>query len=634
MRVVSRLNASQGRWKSVRVGKSSNGCAERAVRVFKEGIKKMGEGSVETKLSRFLFKYRSTPQTHGLNSSDNQVCDATDHGSTCCPSINPVVAGPPCPPISPVGLQSSPISTEGDTVKDACRYVCLDSVSESGDRHDAQEEMLSQITAGHHSTTDTMSSSISTEESPVEDAREELLSEMEQVGNHDAPGQIVPQATTGHPSTVDILPVHSHLHLSCSSLDPLWSSLPHSHSMPSLSQDPITKNNKYTRAMRSHSLPDILLQDSYERFTPDIAVHENKETYRFQCTYPGLYQCRVTGLVFNMEGEGDVVYRTVPWNQRLLARYSKKPAGPLFDIKCHQQSVCQLHLPHCEIRSAGGCEFLSVAHVTDEGTEFILPHKITETHVIMNITGFSDFGNVKDENSPPVPIRALVLLFYNPPVDPDLTSFLNMLLLPGNIVLRDVLNGRRERNKDERFIEISSRCKLHPEQEYTLSTSPEDDSILIQPKEAEFYSESDNNYFPTFQVVLEKFMKNIKLLLKHSNDPQCVWERQVCLSSDALRKPQVQSGLSLPSNERLFYIRSSFIDGISGPVLKSLLDKLFEKTVITDSERESADEMQMKSDKARFVIDAVRKKGEAASSEMIAILCEVDPFLCGDFGLI
>nr|XP_061834657.1 uncharacterized protein K02A2.6-like [Nerophis lumbriciformis] len=42
---------------------SSNGCAERAVRVFKEAIKKMGEGSVETKVSRFLFKYRSTPQT-------------------------------------------------------------------------------------------------------------------------------------------------------------------------------------------------------------------------------------------------------------------------------------------------------------------------------------------------------------------------------------------------------------------------------------------------------------------------------------------------------------------------------------------------------------------------------------------
>ena len=42
---------------------ASNGLAERAVRVFKEGIKKMGEGSVETKVSRFLLKYRTTSQT-------------------------------------------------------------------------------------------------------------------------------------------------------------------------------------------------------------------------------------------------------------------------------------------------------------------------------------------------------------------------------------------------------------------------------------------------------------------------------------------------------------------------------------------------------------------------------------------
>uniref|UniRef100_A0A671XCW7 CARD domain-containing protein n=1 Tax=Sparus aurata TaxID=8175 RepID=A0A671XCW7_SPAAU len=61
----------------------------------------------------------------------------------------------------------------------------------------------------------------------------------------------------------------------------------------------------------------------------------------------------------------------------------------------------------------------------------------------------------------------------------------------------------------------------------------------------------------------------------------------------------------------------AFIEGISGPVLKSLLDKLFEKKVLTDPERESADEMLNRGDKARFVIDTVRRKGEAASSEMI-----------------
>uniref|UniRef100_UPI003AABD5BA caspase recruitment domain-containing protein 8-like n=1 Tax=Centroberyx gerrardi TaxID=166262 RepID=UPI003AABD5BA len=534
-------------------------------------------------LRRHKLQSSSVYDQHRLNSSDNQVCDATDHGSTCCQSVNPVVAGPPCPPISPVDLQGSPISTEGGTVKDACRYVCLDSVTESGARHDAPGEKVPQASAGHPPTTDTLPAhshlrlqdSPKTEDSPVEDACEELMSEMEPVGNHDAPEEIVPQATA-----------------------------------------------------------DILLQDSFERFIPDIAVDENGETYMFQCTYPGLYQCSVTGLVFNMKGEGDVDYRIVPWNRRLLAQHSKKPAGPLFDIKCHQQSVCQLHLPHCEIRSTGGCKFLSVAHVTDEETEFILPHKITETHVIINITGLSDLGNVKDENSPPDPIRALVLLFYNPPVDPDLTSVLNVLLLPGNIVLREVLKERRERNKDERYIEMSPHCKLHPEQEYTLFTSPEGDSILIQPKEAEFNSESDNNYFPTFQVTFKKIIEDIRLLLKHSNDSQCVWERRVCLWSAAVRKSQVQSGLSLPSNKRLLRIRSNFIDRVSGPVLKTLLDKLFERTVITDSERESADEKQNQNDKARFVIDTVRKKGEAASSEMIAFLCEVDPFFSGHLGLI
>ena len=40
---------------------ASNGLAERAVQTFKQGIARLSEGSLETKLSRFLFKYRITP---------------------------------------------------------------------------------------------------------------------------------------------------------------------------------------------------------------------------------------------------------------------------------------------------------------------------------------------------------------------------------------------------------------------------------------------------------------------------------------------------------------------------------------------------------------------------------------------
>ena len=42
---------------------ASNGLAERAVQTFKEGMRKLKDGSLETKLSRFLFKYRTTPQS-------------------------------------------------------------------------------------------------------------------------------------------------------------------------------------------------------------------------------------------------------------------------------------------------------------------------------------------------------------------------------------------------------------------------------------------------------------------------------------------------------------------------------------------------------------------------------------------
>ena len=42
---------------------SSNGLAERAVQSFKTSMQKMGDGSVETKLSRYLMRYHITPHT-------------------------------------------------------------------------------------------------------------------------------------------------------------------------------------------------------------------------------------------------------------------------------------------------------------------------------------------------------------------------------------------------------------------------------------------------------------------------------------------------------------------------------------------------------------------------------------------
>lgn len=389
----------------------------------------------------------------------------------------------------------------------------------------------------------------------------------------------------------------------------------------------------HSTVTRANSLPNTCFRSSFEGFTPEITVELNEEIFWFRCSCPGLYQCSVTGLAFQMSGDGVVVYRVVPWDRRLLAQNGKQPAGPLFDIKCEQQSVRQLYLPHCEIYSTGACHFLSVAHVEDEGIELIPPQEVTQTHIIVNIERFSGFGIIRDADSPPEPVRALVLLFYRPPSSSDESSLLNVLLLPKNVVLQKVVHTRKKLVGDESYIEMASDCKLQPKGEYTLSTSPADDTVLVQPAVAEFDSDNYDNYLPSFQVILETALRRMRLFLRDSG--QCsVWERRVRLSVSAVNQHRGPSGRNGPSHERLQEVRVSLIERVSVPVLKSLLDKLFEKKVIADLEMEEADGKQSRADRARFVIDTVRRKGEVASSEMIRILCEDDPFLCENLGLI
>ncbi|CAB1344208.1 unnamed protein product, partial [Coregonus sp. 'balchen'] len=271
---------------------------------------------------------------------------------------------------------------------------------------------------------------------------------------------------------------------------------------------------------------------SPDEFTPEIHDQDNRREYQFQCPRAGLFQCSITGLVFRMEGEGEVLYRTVPWDRRLLAQSGKRPAGPLFKFTCLKTSVCQLHLPHCEIHSEGGCDFLSVAHVTDDDSmEFLRPHETTETHVILNINGFSKYGITKNMEAPVSPIRGLVLLFYQLPDDTN-NSTLNVLLLPRNVDIDEVCKTRRRRNGDrEKYIEINPNCRLTPDQEYTLSTDLTDEHH-IDPKEAEFVDyDSYTNYMPTFLLRLKTVVEEVNLLLKEHDGPENerLWNRLVSL---------------------------------------------------------------------------------------------------------
>ena len=49
----------------------SNGLAERMVQTFKKGMKKISSGTVDTKLTQFLFSYRITP--HGTTGQSQKI---------------------------------------------------------------------------------------------------------------------------------------------------------------------------------------------------------------------------------------------------------------------------------------------------------------------------------------------------------------------------------------------------------------------------------------------------------------------------------------------------------------------------------------------------------------------------------
>eukprot|EP00063_Salmo_salar_P095199 XP_014070034.1 PREDICTED: caspase-1-like [Salmo salar] len=80
--------------------------------------------------------------------------------------------------------------------------------------------------------------------------------------------------------------------------------------------------------------------------------------------------------------------------------------------------------------------------------------------------------------------------------------------------------------------------------------------------------------------------------------------------------------------------RKTFIDSVTKPVIKQLLDDLLEDKVLNDEETDSVtEENSTRAEQARCIIDMVRKKGSKASEKMIARVQERDPGVYDKMGL-
>ncbi|XP_070696149.1 uncharacterized protein [Pempheris klunzingeri] len=82
----------------------------------------------------------------------------------------------------------------------------------------------------------------------------------------------------------------------------------------------------------------------------------------------------------------------------------------------------------------------------------------------------------------------------------------------------------------------------------------------------------------------------------------------------------------VPADKKLFSIRSNFVDKVSDPNLNQILDRLLQQGILNDEEMQVA-KGKVRVEKARDMIDMVRRKGPVASSALIAALLDVDPVL-------
>ncbi|GLD68462.1 NACHT, LRR and PYD domains-containing protein 12-like protein, partial [Lates japonicus] len=241
------------------------------------------------------------------------------------------------------------------------------------------------------------------------------------------------------------------------------------------------------------------------------------------------FECSSTGLVFVVDKEAELLYRTVQWDNSLLQSAGKTPAGPLFNIQCPEAAVWELHLPHRETKDALIHEgLLLVVHVTEDGMSFLNPLEITDTHVIVKVPHLSSFGLVWVSEmlgrlwNYMKPVSGQAFLFLRPPNPKTQKQNLNVFLLPSNVPLEEV----KAKQQNSLFIEVPSYCRLIINQSYTVHCVK---AHKVQPKKIEFDLDVGPNYLPTFQIRLPTNIEEATVTVRDQTDTD-VWESEVDVS--------------------------------------------------------------------------------------------------------
>ncbi|XP_051719170.1 NACHT, LRR and PYD domains-containing protein 1 homolog isoform X3 [Ctenopharyngodon idella] len=377
---------------------------------------------------------------------------------------------------------------------------------------------------------------------------------------------------------------------------------------------------------RAESLSGQTSSDDAEVFTPDHVQEDDedkhKNTYRFVCPHAGQFRCSLTNLVFVMEGEGEVLYKTVSWDPRLLDGLGQmKSAGPLYNIDCFHGSISRLHLPHCEI-SEENKDGLAVAHLTGGNTAIMQPLQVTETHVMIDIRDLSIFGLIKRMIFPPSPVAAQVLVFLRPITLRQRENILDVHLLPWNIPLSEV----KDQHTENTHIKTSSKCSLTPATEYSLCCQPEESTV--QPETEMFECNFGPNYHPTFEVFVNVNIEEVKLSLLDKTEGKEVWLPRRILLTASGKDAVPTAHKRLTESEFVKKHRDKLIKRVSS--VMAIADGLRTKDMISDEMYREVCEAKTQNKKIRILFKVLDSGGPSVKTEFYGLLKDEEPYLVDD----
>lgn len=161
--------------------------------------------------------------------------------------------------------------------------------------------------------------------------------------------------------------------------------------------------------------------------------------------------------------------------------------------------------------------------------------------------------------------------------------------------------------------------------DYFTLTADKDTAVIYPEKLKLIYEWCGPNFF---EVFIDEPDSNFQLGLTHRTSGQ-VW---TC----AIRKDDYQNTGDVPvmSDKELARLRHKLVERVSRELINQLLDDLLEDGVLNDGEKDSIlQENSNDANRARRLIDMIRKKGRKASRKLLTHLQSRDPMLWAELGL-